>query len=58
MTDEVDEKAMHQKCARDRCHCVPTSEGAVADGKSVYCSRGCMEGTGCTHEECNCATET
>ena len=48
------EEELYEKCDHDPCHCVPGAEDAVVDGKSVYCSTECQEGTGCRHEHCDC----
>ena len=50
----MDPEQLGKKCDHDPCHCVPDADSAVADGKSVYCSQGCADGTGCDHEGCNC----
>lgn len=55
MNEHISQQELQEKCDFDRCHCVPGQETAVVDGKSVYCCEGCHTGTGCKHEECNCA---
>jgi len=51
----VDTDELGEKCDYDRCHCVPKADSAVVEGKSVFCSPGCRNGRGCTHDHCNCS---
>ena len=44
-----------QKCDHDPCHCKTEAATAVVDGKTVFCSKGCAEGKGCSAPECNCS---
>lgn len=50
----IEEAELHEKCDHDPCHCVPAQEDAIVEGKSVFCSTGCRDGTGCEHEDCDC----
>lgn len=54
----MDKSELGEKCDYDPCHCVTTEARSVRVGeKSIYCSRGCAEGKGCGHHQCNCSSE-
>ena len=58
MSDQsIEQEELKEKCDHDRCHCVPEQHEPVLDGKSVYCSPGCRDGSGCRHPDCNCAAQ-
>lgn len=53
--NKIDQEELTEKCDYDECHCVPGTENPVVEGKSVFCSTGCRDGRGCSHEDCDCA---
>jgi hypothetical protein len=43
-----------RQCAHAPCSCLVTPDSAVREDGKAYCSRGCAEGFGCEHENCEC----